>query len=352
MMNELTNNAIQLLQDLIKIESYSFNENKTGNRIEKWLESHGIEIKRNQNNVYAYNKFYDSNKPTILLNSHHDTVKPNKGYKNDPFNSKIENGKLYGLGSNDAGGALVSLIAVFTYYYNKKDLKYNLILLASAEEECSGENGIASIVPILPKIDFAIIGEPTLMKMAIAERGLIVFDIKIKGTSSHAAHINDDNPIIKSIEVLKWIKNLKFEKKSKFLGNVKATVTQIQSGNQHNVVPSELKIVLDVRVNDCYTNQEIYDILKKDSPCEIIPRSLNLNSSSISTDHAIVSAANKLGVQKFGSPTLSDQSKISFPSIKMGPGDSLRSHSADEYIYVDEIKNAIPLYIQLLNKII
>ena len=199
-MNDLTNNAIQLLEDLIKIESYSFNEIKTGNRIEKWFKSHKIEFKRNQNNIYALNKFYDSNKPTILLNSHHDTVKPNKGYKNDPFNSKIENGKLYGLGSNDAGGALVSLIAVFTYYYNKKDLKYNLILLASAEEECSGENGIASIVPILPKIDFAIIGEPTLMKMAIAERGLIVFDIKIKGTSSHAAHINDDNPIIKSID--------------------------------------------------------------------------------------------------------------------------------------------------------
>ena len=206
-MKELTNNAIQLLEDLIKIESYSFNEIKTGNRIEKWFKSYKIEFKRNQNNIYAFNKFYDSNKPTILLNSHHDTVKPNKGYKNDPFNSKKENGKLYGLGSNDAGGALVSLIAVFTYYYNKKDLKYNLIVLASAEEECSGENGIASIIPILPKIDFAIIGEPTLMKMAIAERGLIVFDMKIKGTSSHAAHKNNDNPIIKSIQVLTGYKN-------------------------------------------------------------------------------------------------------------------------------------------------
>ena len=351
-MNELTNNAIQLLEDLIKIESYSFNEIKTGNRIEKWFKSYKIEFKRNQNNIYAFNKFYDSNKPTILLNSHHDTVKPNKGYKNDPFNSKKENGKLYGLGSNDAGGALVSLIAVFTYYYNKKDLKYNLIVLASAEEECSGENGIASIIPILPKIDFAIIGEPTLMKMAIAERGLIVFDMKIKGTSSHAAHKNNDNPIIKSIQVLNWIKKLKFDRKSEFLGDVKATVTQIKSGNQHNVVPSELKLVLDVRVNDCYTNQEIFDILKIDSPCEIIPRSLNLNSSSISNDHPIVLAANLIGIDKYGSPTLSDQSKISFPSVKIGPGDSLRSHSADEYIFIEEIKNAIPLYIQLLNKII
>jgi len=351
-MKELTNNAIQLLEDLIKIESYSFNEIKTGNRIEKWFKSYKIEFKRNQNNIYAFNKFYDSNKPTILLNSHHDTVKPNKGYKNDPFNSKKENGKLYGLGSNDAGGALVSLIAVFTYYYNKKDLKYNLIVLASAEEECSGENGIASIIPILPKIDFAIIGEPTLMKMAIAERGLIVFDMKIKGTSSHAAHKNNDNPIIKSIQVLNWIKKLKFDRKSEFLGDVKATVTQIKSGNQHNVVPSELKLVLDVRVNDCYTNQEIFDILKIDSPCEIIPRSLNLNSSSISNDHPIVLAANLIGIDKYGSPTLSDQSKISFPSVKIGPGDSLRSHSADEYIFIEEIKNAIPLYIQLLNKII
>jgi acetylornithine deacetylase len=351
-MNELINNSIDLLKDLIEIESYSFNEDKTGNRIEKWFISKDIEFKRNKNNVFAFNKFYDSKKPTILLNSHHDTVKPNKGYKNDPFNSKIENGKLYGLGSNDAGGALVSLIAVFTYYYNRQDLKYNLIILASAEEECSGENGIASIIPILPKIDFAIIGEPTLMKMAIAERGLIVFDLKIEGTSSHAAHENDNNPIIKSIKVLNWINNLKFEKTSNFLGKVKVTVTQIKSGNQHNVVPSELELVLDVRVNDCYTNKEIYDILKMNAPCQIIPRSLNLNSSSISTNHPIVLAANKLEIQKYGSPTLSDQSKISFPSTKIGPGDSLRSHSADEYIYINEINNAIPQYIKLLNKIL
>lgn len=351
-MNELISNSIDLLKDLIEIESYSFNEDKTGNRIEKWFISNDIEFKRNKNNVFAFNKFYDSKKPTILLNSHHDTVKPNKGYKNDPFNSKIENGKLYGLGSNDAGGALVSLIAVFTYYYYRQDLKYNLIILASAEEECSGENGIASIIPTLPKIDFAIIGEPTLMKMAIAERGLIVFDLKIEGTSSHSAHENDNNPIIKSIKVLNWINNLKFEKTSNFLGKVKVTVTQIKSGNQHNVVPSELELVLDVRVNDCYTNKEIYDILKINAPCQIIPRSLNLNSSSISTDHPIVLAANKLEIQKYGSPTLSDQSKISFPSIKIGPGDSLRSHSADEYIYINEINNAIPQYIKLLNKIL
>ena len=190
------------------------------------------------------------------------------------------------------------------------------------------------------------------MKMAVAERGLIVFDLKVKGTSSHAAHKNTDNPIIKSIEVLNWIDKLKFKKTSNSLGDVKATVTQIKSGNQHNVVPSELELVLDVRVNDCYSNKEIYGILKKNSPCDIIPRSLNLNSSSISIDHPIVLAANEIGIEKYGSPTLSDQSKISFPSVKIGPGDSLRSHSADEYIFVDEINDAIPKYIRLLNKIL
>ncbi len=351
-MNKLINSVIELLKNLIEIESYSFQENKTAERIEIWFKTNNIKFKRIKNNVFAFNKFFDSKKPTLLLNSHHDTVKPNKGYKNDPFKSYIKNGKLYGLGSNDAGGALVSLIGVFTYYYNRKDLKYNIIILASAEEECSGDNGITSIIPKLPKIDFAVIGEPTLMKMAVAERGLIVFDLKVKGTSSHAAHKNTDNPIIKSIEVLNWIDKLKFKKTSNSLGDVKATVTQIKSGNQHNVVPSELELVLDVRVNDCYSNKEIYGILKKNSPCDIIPRSLNLNSSSISIDHPIVLAANEIGIEKYGSPTLSDQSKISFPSIKIGPGDSLRSHSADEYIFVDEINDAIPKYIRLLNKIL
>jgi acetylornithine deacetylase len=351
-MEILISNAIKLLKDLIAIESFSFNEDKSADRIENWFKSYNIDFKRHKNNVYAFNKYFDKSKPTILLNSHHDTVKPNKGYTNDPFESKVENGKLYGLGSNDAGGALVSLIAVFTYLYNKKELNYNLSILASAEEESSGYNGIGSVIPLIPEIDFAIIGEPTLMKMAIAERGLIVFDLKVKGTASHAAHKNYDNPIIKSIDVLNWINNLKFEKKSNFLGSVKVTVTQIKSGNQHNVVPSELKLVLDVRVNDCYTNKEIYELLKKDAPCEIEPRSLNLNSSMISINHPIVIGGSKINIENYGSPTLSDQAKISFPSIKMGPGDSTRSHTSNEFIYVNEIKNAIPKYLDLLNTII
>ena len=311
-----------------------------------------IDFIRKNNNIHAFNKYFDQSKPTILLNSHHDTVKPNKGYTNDPFESKIENGKLYGLGSNDAGGALVSLIAVFTYLYNKENLKYNLVILASAEEESSGDNGIASVIPLLPEIDFAIIGEPTLMKMAIAEKGLIVFDLKVKGTSSHAAHENHDNPIINSIDVLNWINNLNFKKKSNLLGSVKATVTQINSGNQHNVVPSELELVLDMRVNECYTNKEIFDLLKINAPCEIKPRSLNLNSSIISIEHPIVIGGSKINIKKYGSPTLSDQSKINFPSIKIGPGDSTRSHTANEFIYLNEIKMAIPKYLDLLNTII
>ena len=351
-MEKLTNTSIELLKDLISIESFSFNEHNTANRIEDWFKTQNILFKRVKNNVFAYNKFFDNNKPTILLNSHHDTVRPNKGYTLDPFLSKIKSGKLYGLGSNDAGGALVSLIAVFTYFYMRENLKYNIIILASAEEECSGENGISSIIPLLPKINFAIIGEPTLMNMAVAEKGLIVFDLIIKGTASHAAHENNNNPIIKSIEVLKWIENLSFKRKSNLLGNTKATVTQINSGNQHNVVPSELNMVLDVRVNDKYSNKEIYEKLKKYAPCEIIPRSLNLNSSSIDLNSPIVKSGESLKIKTYGSPTLSDQSKISFPSIKIGPGDSKRSHTADEFIYIDEIKKAIPLYINLLKNII
>ena len=351
-MELLITNAIKLLKDLITMESFSFNEDKSADRIENWFKSYDIDFIRNNNNIYAFNKCFDHSKPTILLNSHHDTVKPNKGYTNDPFESKVENGKLYGLGSNDAGGALVSLIAVFTYLYSKENLKYNLVILASAEEESSGNNRIASIIPLLPEIDFAIIGEPTLMKMAIAEKGLIVFDLKVKGTSSHAAHVNHDNPIINSIDILNWINNLYFEKKSNLLGTVKTTVTQINSGNQHNVVPSELVLVLDVRVNECYTNKEIFELLKVSAPCEIKPRSLNLNSSFISIDHPIVKGGSIINIEKYGSPTLSDQSKINFPSIKIGPGDSTRSHTANEFIYLNEIKKAIPKYLDLLNTII
>ena len=260
--------------------------------------------------------------------------------------------KRQGLGSNDAGGALVSLIALFTHYYDSPNLKYNLIIAATAEEESSGENGLNSLLPNLPKIDLAIVGEPTMMQLAIAEKGLVVFDGKVEGTASHAAHPNNDNPISKLPNIIKWLENFSFEKVSNTLGPVKLTVTQIKAGNQHNVVPACVNLVVDVRVNDCYSNKEIVAILQKDPPLTLTPRSLNLNSSSISIDHPLVKAGVELGRSTYGSPTLSDQAKLSCPSLKLGPGDSTRSHTANEFIFIKEIDEAITLYINLLKKIL
>jgi len=351
-METRTQKAIQLLQDLISIQSFSSQEDQTANRIEDWFKEHEIPFKRSNNNVYAFNQYFDKSKPTLLLNSHHDTVRPNRAYTRDPYQPEIIDGKLYGLGSNDAGGALVSLIAVFTHFYGQKDLNYNLVVVASAEEESSGKNGLNSVLPLLPTIDVAIVGEPTLMKLAISEKGLVVFDVKVKGTPGHAAHPNDDNPILKSIEVLQWLKNFTFDKSSETLGDVKLTVTQINAGSQHNVIPSEVHIVVDVRVNDQYSNQEITDLLQAKAPCEITPRSLRLNSSSIPKNHPLVKAGMELDRPTYGSPTLSDQSVLTCPSLKLGPGDSTRSHTADEYIFIDEIDEAIKLYSSILNKIL
>jgi len=303
--------------------------------------------------VWAVNKNFTEGKPTLLLNSHHDTVKPNNGYSKDPFKAEVEDGKLYGLGSNDAGGCLVSLIATFTYFYNKKNLEYNLVLVASAEEESSGPNGLNSMLAIIPHIDVAIVGEPTQMNLAIAEKGLVVFDAKVKGTPSHAAHPNNDNAIYNTVEVLNWFQNYKFEKKSPVLGDVKMTVTQINAGKQHNAVPAEVELVIDVRVNDKYTNEDVANVLKKKSPCSTIEaRSLRLNSSSIPIAHPLVEAGIELGRVTYGSPTLSDQAVLSCPSLKLGPGYSPRSHTADEFIYLDEIKEGIDIYIKLLEKVL
>ena len=270
MIERLTTEAITLLKQLIETQSFSKEEDSTALLIEDWFTTHKIPFKRNKNNVWAINKHFDDTKPTLLLNSHHDTVKPNNGYTKDPLKAIIEDGKLYGLGSNDAGGCLVSLIATFTSFYDKKNLNYNLVIVASAEEENSGPNGLNSMLSIIPKVDVAIVGEPTLMNLAIAEKGLVVFDAKVKGTASHAAHPNTNNAIYNTIEVLKWFQDYKFEKKSPVLGDVKMTVTQINAGKQHNAVPSEVDLVIDVRVNDKYSNQEISDILAKKSPCTSI----------------------------------------------------------------------------------
>ncbi|MGK0414894.1 MAG: acetylornithine deacetylase [Polaribacter sp.] len=350
---KLTQNAISLLKNLIETQSFSTEEENTATLIEGWFVENKIPFKRTKNNIWATNKYFDENKPTLLLNSHHDTVKPNSAYTNDPFKAIVKDGKLYGLGSNDAGGCLVSLIATFTDFYAQENLKYNLVIVASAEEENSGKNGLNSMLPIIPPIDVAIVGEPTLMNLAVAEKGLVVFDAVVEGTPSHAAHPNNNNSIYNTIEVLQWFKDFKFARTSEALGDVKMTVTQINAGSQHNVVPGHVDLVIDVRVNDAYSNQEIADILQEKSPCtKITPRSLRLNSSSISVEHDLVKAGIAMGRETYGSPTLSDQAALSCQSLKLGPGDSTRSHSANEFIYLAEIEEGIQVYVELLNRVI
>jgi acetylornithine deacetylase len=352
MIKKLTKEAIELLKSLISTQSFSGEEDKTALLISNWFSNHNIVFERTQNNVWAKNKYFDATKKTILLNSHHDTVKPNKNYTKNPLNPEVVAGKLFGLGSNDAGGCLVSLLATFTYFYNKDNLNYNFVLVASAEEESSGPNGLNSMLPIIPEIDFAIIGEPTLMQLAIAEKGLLVLDCKANGTAGHAAHGIGDNAIYNAIKDIHWFQTFEFPKISGTLGKVKMTVTQINAGSQHNVIPANCNYVVDIRVTDTYTNTEVLEIIKNNVTSEVKERSLRLNSSSIPKNHPIVKAGIKLGRKTYGSPTLSDQSVLSCPSLKLGPGDSLRSHTADEFIYVKEIKEGIELYIKILNEIL
>ena len=352
MMDRLVVRAKKLLMELINTQSFSGEEENTALLIENFLKEDGIRYQRDHHNVWAVNQYFDESKPSILLNSHHDTVKPNKGYTRDPFQAKISEGKIFGLGSNDAGGSLVSLISCFVYFYAKKDLKYNLILLASAEEENSGAHGIRSMVPLMPEIDFAIVGEPTEMQLAVAEKGLLVLDCYAHGEAGHAAHSKGNNSIYKAMEAIKWFETYSFKKVSETLNDTKMTVTQVEAGNQHNVVPSVCHFVVDIRVNDRYTNLEVLDIIKKNVEVEVKERSTRLNSSSIPIDHEIVIAGVEMGREIYGSPTLSDQSNLSCPSLKMGPGDSLRSHTADEFIYENEINQGVELYIDLLKHIL
>jgi len=351
-MDRLVFRAKKLLIELINTQSFSGEEENTALLIENFLKEDGIIYKRDHHNVWAVNQYFDESKPSILLNSHHDTVKPNKGYTRDPFQAEISEGKIFGLGSNDAGGSLVSLISCFVYFYTKKNLKYNLILLASAEEENSGAHGIRSMVPLMPEIDFAIVGEPTQMQLAVAEKGLLVLDCYAHGEAGHAAHSKGNNSIYKAMEAIKWFETYAFKKVSETLNDTKMTVTQVEAGNQHNVVPSVCHFVVDIRVNDCYTNLEVLDIIKKNVKVEVKERSTRLNSSSIPMDHEIVLSGIKMGREVYGSPTLSDQSNLSCPSLKMGPGDSLRSHTADEFIYENEINQGVELYIDLLKHIL
>ncbi|MFD0792936.1 M20 family metallo-hydrolase [Mucilaginibacter litoreus] len=348
----LSQQALQLLQQLISIQSFSREEDRTADLIEQTLQTHGVETHRKMNNIWAWNKYFDAAKPTILLNSHHDTVKPNSGYTRDPYDAKIEDGKLYGLGSNDAGGCLVSLIHVFLHYYNRTDLKYNFCLAATAEEEISGVNGLELIIPELGKLEFGIVGEPTEMQLAIAERGLMVLDCTAYGKAGHAAREEGENAIYKALTDIEWFRTFRFPKESEVFGPIKMSVTIINAGSQHNVVPATCTFTVDVRVTDAYRNEEVLEIIRQHVSCDVKPRSIRLKPSSIDKNHPFVQAGVALGRTTYGSPTTSDQSLLDIPSIKVGPGDSARSHMADEFIYVEEIGEGIELYIRMLNEIV
>jgi acetylornithine deacetylase len=302
--------------------------------------------------VWATNRHFDSTKPTLLLNSPHDTVRPNKGYTRAPFQPFVEDGRLFGLGSNDAGGCLVSLLATFLHYFEREDLRYNLIFTATAEEEISGAGGISSLLAELPPIDCALVGEPTLLQLAVAEKGLLVLDCEVDGQSGHAARDEGENAIYKALADIEWFRSYRFPKVSSLLGQCKMSVTMINAGTQHNVVPSRCDFTVDVRVNEMYSLEEVLSIVQGSVQCRVKSRSLRLRSTHIDEQHPLVQAGLNLGKTIFGSATLSDKALMPFPALKMGPGDSARSHSADEYIHLDEIRDGIRTYVDLLGKLI
>jgi len=353
MKNLLYDSAVLLLKQLIATPSFSKEEQDTANIISSFFEQQGVQYQRVGNNIYAKNKHYNISKPTILLNSHHDTVLPNKGYTLNPFTPSEKEGKLYGLGCNDAGGCLVSLIATFLNFYHQENTAYNIIFVASAEEEISGVNGIELVLPKLGKIDFGIVGEPTQLEMAVAERGLMVIDCIAQGRAGHAAREEGENALYKAMEDINWIKNFKFEKVSDLLGECRLSVTVIETDNkQHNVVPGQCKFVMDARINELYNFDEIQEIFKVHLKSSFQPRSTRMRSTSIALDHPLVKAGIQLGKGYYGSPTTSDKALMPFPTLKMGPGDSARSHTADEFIYLREIEEGINCYIQLIEQII
>jgi acetylornithine deacetylase len=345
--------AIALLKQLIAIPSFSKEEDGTAALLEGYLRSKDIAVNRLQNNIWAKNRHFDAAKPTILLNSHHDTVKPNKAYTLDPFHPLEKEGKLFGLGSNDAGGCLVSLIATFIHYYGQEGLSHNLVLAATAEEEISGHNGIELLVPSLGQIAFGIVGEPTKMQLAVAEKGLLVLDCLSHGKAGHAAREEGENAIYKALKDIEWFRTYKATRVSDLLGPVKMSVTVIDTDNRaHNVVPPQCHFVVDVRVNELYTFEELLGLIREAVSCEVNPRSLRMRSSSIPMDHPIVQSGLRQGRTCYGSPTTSDKALMPFPALKTGPGDSARSHTADEYIYPEEIEKGIEGYIELLRPVL
>lgn len=347
-MQEMLSAALDLLKRLIATPSFSKEESGTAGILFDFLERHSIRAFRQGNNVWARSAHWNEAKPVLLLNSHHDTVKPVSSWTRDPFTPTIEGSRLYGLGSNDAGASLVSLIAVFLELRQRTDLAVNLLLAATAEEEISGAGGVAALLPELGRIDAAIVGEPTSLRMAVAERGLMVIDAEAIGKAGHAAREEGVNAIYLAADAIQKIRALEPEKISPLLGKVKMTVTQIEAGRQHNVVPDLCRMVIDVRSNECYQNEELFHWLQQRLDIRLTARSFRLNASGIPMDHPLVQSGLNLGLPYFGSPTLSDQALMPFPSLKIGCGDSARSHTADEYIELQEIEDGISVYRDLI----
>lgn len=344
----LGNEAVALLSDLINIPSYSKEEKDAADFLEKYIEINGYTATRKNNNIWIMAPGFDLLRPTLLLNSHIDTVRPVNNWTFNPHQATIVNDKLYGLGSNDAGASLVCLLQTF-FYLSQLHQAYNLIFAASAEEEISGANGMEQLLQELPKIDFAIVGEPTQMQMAVAEKGLMVVDGTQQGVAGHAARNEGENAIYKALKDIEWFKNFKFEKVSDLLGPVKMSVTQINAGTQHNVVPDLCKFVVDIRSNELYSNDEILETIRQNVTCTFTARSTRLGSTATPLQHAIVQKGKSMGLKMYGSPTLSDQALMQCTSLKIGPGDSARSHTANEYIGLNEINEGIKTYIELLD---
>lgn len=350
---QLYEESIDLLKQLIATPSFSKEEDKTAIILQRYLEAKGVVVNREMNNVWAVNQYFDYSKPNLLLNSHHDTVKPNPGFTRPAFEPYEADGTLFGLGSNDAGGCLVSLIAAFLFYHDQPNLKYNIVLAATAEEEISGANGIERLLPLLPKPVCAIVGEPTGTNLAIAEKGLLVLDVTVGGKAGHAAREEGESALYKAMEAINWIRTYQFPKISETLGPVKMTVTSINTPNKaHNVVPDQCSFIVDVRVTDAYTHEEILAVIREHINGDVQPRSMRLRSSSIPVAHPLVRAGMELGKTTYGSPTSSDMAFIPVPALKTGPGESARSHTADEFIYLEEIENGIQYYIALLKALV
>lgn len=351
MYQEYKQEATVLLKNMISIPSFSKEENAVADFLERYIELQGYAVSRKDNNLWLMSPGFDPYKPTILLCSHIDTVRPVAGWTHDPLRPLVDNGRIYGLGSNDAGASVVTLLQVF-FILSQKEQSYNLIYTAVAEEEISGEKGVTSLIQELPKIDFAVVGEPTGMQLAIAEKGLMVLDCITYGKAGHAARNEGENAIYKAMDDIAWFRDYIFPRQTEFLGPVKMTVTQINAGTQHNVVPDQCSFVVDVRSNEMYQNEELLDIIRQKVNCTVSPRSTRLSSTATPLEHPVVERGMQLGLKLFGSPTLSDQALLPFPSVKIGPGDSARSHTANEYIQIREIEEAVELYVELLDEVV